>query len=944
MTVDTACSSSLVAMHLAAQALRTGECELALAGGATVMSSPWPFIEFSRQRGLAPDGRCKPFDAAADGTGFAEGAGLVLLERLADAEANGHEVLAVIRGSATNQDGASNGLTAPSGPAQERVIRQALANAGLEPAQVDAVEAHGTGTALGDPIEAGALLATYGQGREAGVPLALGSIKSNFGHAQAAAGVAGVIKMALALRHGVLPKTLNLEEPTPHVDWSAGAVELLREAREWEPGERPRRAGVSSFGLSGTNAHLILEEAPAAGRDEGEDSAAGDPAAAAPLPVTPLLLSARGEGALREQARRLAAHLRANPELEAAAVGRGLAAARAGLGDRAAVVAGERAELLAGLDALAAGEPHAGLIQGRARPGKLAFTFPGQGPQWLGMGRELLRTAPAFAAQIEACERALDPFVDFSLREVLSGEAHSERVEVIQPALFAMTVGIAALWRSFGVEPQAVLGHSQGEVGAAHVAGALTLEDAARVVALRSRALADELAGHGGMVALQLSAPAALELIEPWGEGLSLGAINSPRSTVVSGGSAAIEELAAACEERGIRARRLALDSPTHSVEVEVLRERLLEELAPIAPRTTDAGVAFYSAMTGTRLDGSELDAEYWYQSMRSAVRFGAGVEALLDAGFDAFVESSVHPVLAPAVEETVAEQGREAVAIGSLRREEGGLGRFALALAGAHVNGVELERTRLFAPGARDSGLPTYPFQRRRYWLEPASGGAGEPAAVGQGDPDHPLLGAAIALPGDGGVLLTGLLSLRSHPWLADHAAFGATLLPGTAFVEMALAAGAQTGAAELAELTIEAPLVLPEEGAVQIQVSAGGADGAGRRPLEIHSRPEHAANPAAEWVRHASGSLREESPRRRRCPASGRRPGPSRSRSRTSTPAPRPAASTTDPPSRGCAAPGAAARRSSPRSSWGPSRRPRPGASACTRRCSTRRCTPGR
>ncbi len=849
VSVDTACSSSLVALHLAAQALRGGECELALAGGATVMSTPWPFIEFSRQRSLSPDGRCKSFDAAADGTGFAEGVGLVLLERLSDAERNGHQVLALIRGSATNQDGASNGLTAPSGSAQERVIRQALANAGLEPAEVDAVEAHGTGTVLGDPIEAGALLATYGQDREEAGPLALGSIKSNLGHTQAAAGVAGVIKMTMALRQGLLPRSLHLEEPTPHVDWSAGAVELLREPRQWERGERPRRAGVSSFGLSGTNAHLILEEAPVARAE-----IAAEPGSA-PLPVAPLLLSAKSEEALRDQGRRLASHLRESPTADLADSARALAG-RSRFGHRAAILAASPESPLAALDALAAGLPHAALVEGRADTGKLAFLCPGHGSQWRGMGRDLLAGSPLFAEHVRACEEALSPYLDFSLQAVLRGDAYDERVDVIQAALFAMTVSLAGLWRSFGVEPEAVLGHSQGEVVAAHVAGALSLEDAARVIALRSHALRDVLAGKGGMVALQLGAEQALELIEPWGERLAVGAINSPLSTVVTGDPASLEELTEACEAKEVRARRLALDCASHGPQAEAIRERLLEGLAPISPRPAEKAT-FYSAMTGEPLAGEELGASYWYESMRSAVRFGAGVESLLGDGFTAFLEPGVHPVLIPALEENAAHQSRRVVTIGTLRREQGGLERFGAALAEADVHGVAVDRARLFAPGApRRAELPTYPFQRRRYWLERSGNGGGEPAAVGQSDPDHPLLGATIALPGDGGWLLTGRLSLQSHPWLADHAVFGTSILPGTAFVEMARQAGVEAGAAEIAELTIAAPLVLPEQGAVQVQVSVGALGEGGERPLEIHSRRQ---DREAEWERNATGSLSE-------------------------------------------------------------------------------------
>ena len=488
VSVDTACSSSLVALHLAAQALRSGECSLALVGGVTVLSGPFLFVEFSRQRALSPDGRCKAYAAAADGTGFSDGLGLVVLERLSDARRNGHTVLAVLRGSAVNQDGASNGLTAPNGPSQERVIRAALASAGLAPSDVDVVEGHGTGTKLGDPIEAQALLATYGRDRTGG-PLWLGSIKSNIGHSSTAAGIAGVIKMVMALRQQVLPPTLHVDAPSPHVDWESGAVSLLTEAREWPAADRPRRAGVSSFGVSGTNAHVILEEAPAP--EPAEPAAAG----AAPVPpaVVPVLVSARGSAAVRAQAERLRAFLTRRPDLSLVDVAFSAATTRAQLEQRAAVVAADREELLAGLAALAAGEPSDVVVQGRVVEGKPVFVFPGQGAQWAGMAVELLDSAPVFAARLRECGAALSSFVDWDLEDVLRGAEGApslERVDVVQPALWAVMVSLAALWRSYGVQPAAVVGHSQGEIAAACVAGGLSLEDGARVVALRSRLVA----------------------------------------------------------------------------------------------------------------------------------------------------------------------------------------------------------------------------------------------------------------------------------------------------------------------------------------------------------------------------------------------------------------------------------------------------------------------
>ncbi|KJS57860.1 type I polyketide synthase, partial [Streptomyces rubellomurinus] len=561
VTVDTACSSSLVALHLAVQALRAGECTLALAGGATVMASPTGFVEFSRQRGLARDGRCKAFAAEADGMGMSEGVAMLLVERLSDARRHGHPVLAVVRGSAVNQDGASNGLTAPNGPAQQRVIEAALANAGLTADQIDAVEAHGTGTALGDPIEAQALLAAYGRDRPADRPLRLGSVKSNLGHTQAAAGAAGVIKTVLALRHGVLPATLHARNASPHVDWSSGAVALLTEAAAWRPqGEQPRRAGVSSFGISGTNAHLILEEAPLAEPPADPTAGPGD----ASWPVLPWVLSGRTAPALAAQAARLAAAL--DPGASPADVGRSLATTRAALEHRAVVLA---ADPPAALRRLAEGEPSPQVVRGTATGrAEAVFVFPGQGSQWVGMGAELLDTAPVFAARIADCEAALAPYVDWSLTEVLRSGADLERVDVVQPVLWGVMVALAELWRSFGVEPAAVVGHSQGEIAAACVAGALSLADGARVVALRSRALL-ALSGEGGMVSLPLPAEEVAKLLEPYEGRVSVAALNGPSSTVVSGDADALEQLVAGHE----RARRIDVDYASHGPHVEAIRE-----------------------------------------------------------------------------------------------------------------------------------------------------------------------------------------------------------------------------------------------------------------------------------------------------------------------------------------------------------------------------------
>ncbi|WP_411757377.1 type I polyketide synthase [Streptomyces venezuelae] len=744
VTVDTACSASLVALHLAVQALRAGECSMALAGGVTVMSTPGTFIEFSRQRGLSTDGRCKAFSADADGFSPAEGAGMLLVERLSDARRHGHPVLAVIRGTAINQDGASNGLTAPNGPSQQRVIRQALANAGLSAAEVDVVEAHGTGTTLGDPIEAQALLATYGQDRPEDRPLLLGSIKSNIGHAQAAAGVAGVMKMVLAMQHGLLPRSLHIAEPTPHVDWSAGAVELLTEERSWpEKGGRPWRAGVSSFGFSGTNAHAVIEQAPVEqGSPEQETPAAPDrhpllttadpdtTATDGPIPL-PWLLTAKTENALCGQAERLLHHLTTRPDLRHVDVGHSLATTRTAHDRRAVLIGRDRDDYLAGIAALAAGGSAPLLVQGSVIGGKTAFVFPGQGSQWVGMAEALLDASPVFAARVDECAKALEPFTDWSLVEVLRGAEHApslDRVDVVQPALFAVMVSLAEVWRAAGVRPGAVIGHSQGEIAAACVAGILSLDDAARVVALRSQAIGRVLAGLGGMVSVPLPAAEVRERIAVWGEArISVAAVNGPSSVVVSGEVQALEELLASCEADGIRARRIAVDYASHSAQVDLLREELSELLASVGPR--EAEVPFLSTVTGEWVKGPELDAGYWFRNLRQTVELEDAVRTLLDRGFGVFVESSPHPVLTVGMQETVEDAGREAAVLGSLRRNEGGLERFWLSVGEAYVRGVAVDWEAVFAgTGARRVELPTYAFQAQRFWPEAAPV---EPATV---------------------------------------------------------------------------------------------------------------------------------------------------------------------------------------------------------------------
>ncbi|MBT2481855.1 type I polyketide synthase [Streptomyces sp. ISL-94] len=872
ITVDTACSSSLVTLHLACQALRQGDVSLALAGGVTVMCTPTTFLELSMLQALAPDGRCKAFADAADGTGFAEGAGMLVLERLSDARRNGHQVLAVIRGTAVNQDGASNGLTAPSGPSQQEVILAALANARLSPGQVDAVDAHGTGTTLGDPIEAQALMATYGRERREGRPLWLGSFKSNVGHTQAAAGVGGVIKMVQAIRHGVLPKTLHVDTETTKVDWSGGGVSLLTESRPWPETGEPRRAGVSSFGLSGTNAHAIIEQAPdeepaqASVAPAGESAeSSGAAAAVAEQPgaeqsgPVPLLLSAKSADALRAQARALRGHLRRHPEITPYEAGHALVSRRALFDQRGAVVAEDRDALLRGLALLADGETSANVVRGTARPGtKPVFVFPGHGTQWAGMAAELLYSSPVFAASVAACDAAFAEFQDWSVEAVLRsgpGAPEWDRMDVVQPTLFTMMVSLAALWRSYGIEPAAVIGHSQGEVSAAHVAGALTLRDAARITARRNAALCT-LYGHGAMASVLAGQDEVLRRIEPWGEQLSVAAANGPSACVVSGEPDAIDAFVAACEEDLIRARRIrGADAAGHSAQVEALRDRLLDELA-VAPRASD--VPFYSTVTGGLVDTTTLDGDYWYRNARQTVQFNDAARALLDAGFRLFVEVSPHPVLTVPLQGIGDDAGAAVALVPSLRRTEGGPEQFLSAVAHAASHGALPDWATVFPAPCRPVDLPTYAFQRERYWLETAAS-LGDVTSAGLTPADHPLLAAAVSVADSDATVLTGRLSLRSHPWLADHAVVDSVLLPGTAFVEMAMLAGDRVGCHRLEELTLAAPLVLPEAGGVALQVSVGEPDADGRRPVRIHSRPDHAPDDLP-WTEHASGTVTAE------------------------------------------------------------------------------------
>ena len=852
VSVDTACSSSLVAMHLAAQSLRSGESDLALAGGVTVMATPAAFVEFSRQRALAADGRCKVYAAAADGTSWSEGAGVLVLERLVDARRLGHPVLAVLRGSAVNQDGASNGLTAPNGPSQQRVIRAALANAGLGTADVDVVEGHGTGTVLGDPIEVQALLATYGQGRPADRPLWLGSIKSNIGHTSAGAGVAGVIKMVQAIRHGVLPRTLHVDAPTPQVDWSSGAVRLLTAAQPWPAGDKPRRAAVSSFGISGTNAHVIVEQAPA---ETAPEAAGPDKDGVVRRPrdratAVPWVVSGRSAEALSAQAARLLEHLDADCDVVDA--GWSLATTRSVFEHRAVLVGADRERLTAALAGLAAGEPGPAadptLVTGRARStGKTVFMFPGQGSQCLGMGAALHQRFPVFARALDEAAEALDGHLRLPLRTVMWGTDAEllQSTEFAQPALFAVEIALAALLRSWGVMPDVVMGHSVGEIAAAHVAGVLSLADAARLVAARGRLMA-ALPDGGVMVAVAAGEAEVLPLLDA---GADIAAVNGPQAVVLSGERAAVDAVVERLAATGRRVHPLAVSHAFHSL----LMEPMIGEFSAVAAGIPagEPRIELVANVSGQPAGPGYGSPAYWVEHVRRPVRFLDGVRSAEALGAGLYVEVGPGAALTSSVEHAV-----ETTAVVTMPRDRPEVDALLLAAGRLFAAGLGVQWSAAFdGLNARRVDLPTYAFQPRRYWLSPDAVGRQDVGGAGLVGAAHPMLGAVIQRPDSGGVVLTGRLSTSAQPWLADHAVAGIVLLPGAAFVELVVRAADEVGCSLIEELTLAAPLVLPTTGAVQVQVVVGASESSesdGSRPVALYSRPAQADS---EWVLHAEG-----------------------------------------------------------------------------------------
>ncbi|MFE7898211.1 SDR family NAD(P)-dependent oxidoreductase [Streptomyces sp. NPDC057424] len=912
ITVETACSASLVALHLAVRSLRDGECELALVGGASVMARPFMFVEFSRQRGLAPDGRCKPFAAAADGTAWGEGVGILVVERLSDARRHGHRVLAVVRGSAVNQDGASAGLSVPNGGAQQRLIRAALADARLSAGDVDVVEAHGTGTTLGDPIEAQALLATYGQNRAE--PLWLGSVKSNVGHTTHAAGVTGVIKAVLALRHGVLPATLHVDEPTPHVDWSAGDVRLLSERRPWPSTGRPRRAAVSSFGISGTNAHVVLEQAEeyaieeaggqGASGEAGGTSSIGEaggqgssgPSGGEVRATTPALvpwqLSAATPEALRAQAERLRETVVAHADPDPAALALPLAVRRASLDHRAVIIGTGRDELLAGLDELRHSGPDGSgrVVTGTAaHSAGLAFLFTGQGAQRAAMGRELYAAHPVFAESLDRICALFEKRADLRLREVLLADEGTEQAALLdrtrwtQAALFALEVSLYRLVESWGLRPGHLLGHSVGELAAAHVAGVFSLDDAVTAVAARGR-LMEELPPGGLMAAVEATEDEVADLLAGHEEAAGIAAVNGPTSVVVSGDEDVVRSVAGTLRERGRRTKELAVSHAFHSPRMDGMLDAFRTVLSSLDLREPNLPVV--SNVTGRPATSAELrSVDYWVRHVRRAVRFHDGVRTLLGLGVRTFLELGPDGVLSamtrdgaaaalPEEENSTSSTGSmgstdsAVLAVPLLRRDRSEVRTVLTAVAQAHVRGVpvdwraQLTATGNGAPEPLPFDLPTYAFQGERYWLSGDEGTPVEQDGLGLAPAGHPLLGALLTQADGDGLVLTGRLSSRAPGWLGDHVLLGSVVVPGTAYLDLALHAGRLTGCDTVEELVQEHPLVLGEDTAVHLQLTVGPDEGDGRRRFTVASRPASTALSDGEaaaqaWTHHADGVL---------------------------------------------------------------------------------------
>ncbi len=844
LTVQTACSTSLVAVHLACTSLLDGECDLALAGGVTLRLPHRAGYLYEEGALFAPDGHCRAFDAAARGTVFGNGAGVVVLRRLEDAIADGDPIRAVIRGSAVNNDGAVKvGFTAPSEAGQTRVISEALAIAGVDAGSVQYVETHGTGTPLGDPIELAALAAVF-RDVPADHRCAVGSVKTNIGHLESAAGVASLIKTILALEQRQIPPSLHFTAPNPEIDLSRGPLYVNASLRTWPEGQAPRRAGVSSFGIGGTNAHVILEQAPPV-------------AARTPAPSRALLLplSARDPQALRDLAVAFADRLTAAADDALVDLVHTAGARRAHHAHRLAVVGHTRAELAAAL--LQAAEQVGDEPPPAAKP-RVVFVFPGQGSQWVGMGRQLLAEEPAFRDALTAVDRALQPHLDLSLVAALAAgdAAYLERIDLVQPALFAVQVALAAVWRAWGVTPDVVVGHSMGEVAAAHIAGALTLADAARIIAVRSRLLRP-LSGRGAMAVVELSMAAAAEQLTGLTDRVSLAVSNSARSTVLSGDPEVIDLLLARFTAAGIYARKVKVDVASHSPQVDPLREPLLHALRGIAPRP--AAVPMLSTVHADWAIGEQLGPEYWVRNLRAPVQFARVIERLVADGDPVFVEISPHPVLLPFIDTMLRERTNRGLAVASARRDQDERANLLRAAAALYARACAVDWPRL-NPVGRCVRLPAYPWQRERHWIDASRPGAARLAGA------HPLLGRAFtssAHPDEWSWEQD--LDLTVAPYLADHEILGALVLPGSAFIEMALAAAEAVGAVghALMDLAFLAPCTL-SDGRVQALQTVVRTSDDGGYSMQIASARVDSGTPPTAWVVHVTGRLRpSEAPR---------------------------------------------------------------------------------
>ncbi|HWE61366.1 MAG TPA: type I polyketide synthase, partial [Chloroflexota bacterium] len=877
LTVDTACASSLVAVHLACQSLETGECTLALAGGVNLVLQPQATMGFSSAQMLAPDGRCKFGDLRADGFVRSDGVGIVVLKPLSRARADGDPIYAVIRGSAVNDDGRGSGfLMTPSRAGQEAVLREAYRRAGVSPGRVQYVEAHGTGTPVGDSVELQALGTVLAEGRSPDHPCVVGSLKTNIGHTEGAAGVAGLIKAALCLTHRAIPAVLHLREPSPAIPWADLPLVLPRQLEPWPAGAEPALAGVSAFGISGVNAHVVLEAAPQFGTVSRH--APWTQAAPHLLP-----LSAAGPEALKALAgayqELLAAATEDAPSFHDVCYTAG--ARRTHHAYRLAVVGQSSADLVARLQAYARGEDRAGAFSGYAdprQPPRIAFVFPGQGSQWLGMGRQLLGQEPVFRAAIEQCDAAIRRYADWSLlTELTTGDDASllGRIDVIQPALFAIQVALAALWRSWGIKPAAVVGHSMGEVAAAHVAGALSLDDAARIICRRSQLLW-KVSGSGAMAVVELSVAAAQEALAGYEHLLSVAVSNSARSTVISGDPAALQEVLTTLARQGVFCRPVKVDVASHSPQMDVLRTDLLDALAGLYPQA--AHIPIYSTLTAEIADGATLDALYWARNLREPVRFSTAVQQLLAGGHRIFVEISPHPVLLQAIVEgarQLSQDGDTAIAgegpvvLPSLRREHDERTVLLESLAVLYTQGCAVDWSRLYPAGGQSVRLPAYPWQRERFWLADGFAGGGMPAPAARrrpvSQPDgHPLLGEhrTLAMQPDTHVWESEL-GLDLLPYLADHRVQGIAVLPAAAYVEMALAAATQVYGPEphtLRNMRFHKALLVPEDGGQRVQVILA-PDLPGTATFQLFSQShEVASQPAqqAAWTLHATGTIR--------------------------------------------------------------------------------------